>query len=119
MMPPRCRAAAQVLRMSLIYSLLDRSKIVRRQHLRVWRYCDESTRYLLGDALDPVADGLLVVLRNAGEDGLSGTEIRDLLGRHARIEDIKRALAQLEAAGLVIRVQVKTAGRPVTRWIAT
>jgi hypothetical protein len=117
------RAAAQVLRLSLIYALLDGSAIVRPQHLRaareVWRYCDDSARYVLGDALDAMADKLLVALRSAGEDGLSGTEVRDLWGRHARIEDIKRALAQLEAAGLVVRVQVKTAGRPVTRWIAT
>jgi predicted transcriptional regulator len=66
-----------------------------------------------------MADRLLDAIRNADEDGLTGTKIRDLLGRHASIEDIKRALAQLDAAGLVVRVREKTAGRPVTRWIAT
>ena len=85
----------------------------------VWRYCDESARYVLGEALEAMAETLLVAIRNAGEDGLSGTEIRDLFGRHASIEDINRALAQLDAAGLVVRVKEKTAGRPVTRWIAT
>ena len=96
--------------------------IVRPQHLRaareVWRYCEDSARYLLGEALDPMADRLLVAIRNA-DDGLTGTEIRDLFGRHASVKDITRALAQLEAAGLVVRVKEKTAGRPVTRWIAT
>jgi predicted transcriptional regulator len=66
-----------------------------------------------------MSEMLLVAFRNASEDGLSGTEIRDLLGGHARINDINGALSQLEAAGLMVRVQVKTAGRPVTRWIAT
>jgi DNA replicative helicase MCM subunit Mcm2 (Cdc46/Mcm family) len=117
------RAAAQVLRLSLIYALLDGSEIVRPQHLRaareVWRYCENSARFVLGEGLDPMADRLLVALRNADEDGLTGTEIRDLFGRHASIEDIKRPLAQLNAAGLVARVREKTAGRPVTRWIAT
>ena len=108
------RAAAQVLRLSLIYALLDGSGIVSPPHLRaareVWRYCEDSARYVLGDALDPMAEKLLVALRNAGEDGLSGTEIRDLLGRHARIEDLNRALAQLEAAGLAIRVRGEDRG---------
>jgi hypothetical protein len=117
------RAAAQVLRMSVIYALLDGSEIVRPQHLRaareVWRYCEDSARYVLGEALDPMAERLLVAIRNAGEDGLSGTEIRDMFGRHASINEINRALAQLEDAGLVVRVRVKTAGRPATRWIAT
>jgi predicted transcriptional regulator len=66
-----------------------------------------------------MANKLLVALRNAGEDGLSGTEIRDLFGRHASIKEINRASAQLEAAGLVVGVRVKTAGRPAYRWIAT
>jgi hypothetical protein len=92
-------------------------------HLRaareVWRYCEDSARYVIGEALDPMADRLLGAICNAGEDGLRGTEIRDLFGRHASIKDIKRALAQLDAAGLVVRVRVKTAGRPMTRWIAT
>jgi DNA replicative helicase MCM subunit Mcm2 (Cdc46/Mcm family) len=39
------RAAAQVLRLSLIYALLDGSKVVRPQHLRaareVWRYGED------------------------------------------------------------------------------
>jgi hypothetical protein len=104
-------------------ALLDGSRIVRPQHLRaareVWRYCEDSARYVLGEALDPMADRLLVAIRNAGEDRLTGMEIRDLFGRHASIKDINRALAQLEAAGLVLRVRVKTAGRPAYRWIAT
>jgi hypothetical protein len=68
-----------------------------------------------------MADRLLDAIRNADEDGLTGTEIRDLLGGHARINDINGALSQLEAAGLVVRVGIgmKTAGRPANRWIAT
>jgi hypothetical protein len=44
----------------------------------VWRYCEDSARYVIGEALDPMADRLLVAIRSADEDGLSGTEIRDL-----------------------------------------
>jgi hypothetical protein len=85
----------------------------------VWRYCEDSARYVIGEALDPMADRLLGAIRTADEDGLTGMEIRDLFGWHASIRDVNRVLAQLDAAGLVVRVRVKTAGRPVTRWIAT
>ena len=117
------RAAAQVLRLSLIYALLDGSSLVRPVHLRaareVWRYCEDSARFLLGDALDAVVDRLLTAIREAGKSGLSGTQLRDLLGRHARMNERNRALAQLQAAGLVVRVRVKTGGRPKIVWIAT
>jgi hypothetical protein len=117
------RAAAQVLRLSLIYALLDGSSLVRPVHLRaareVWRYCEDSARFLLGDALDAFADRLLTAIREAGKSGLSGTQIRDLFGRHARMNDITRALAQLQPAGLVVKVRVKTGGRPKIVWIAT
>jgi hypothetical protein len=117
------RAEAQVLRLSLIYALLDGSEVVRPQHLmaasEVWRYCEDSARYALGDAHDPMAEKLWVALRKAGEDGLSGTQIRDLLGRHARIEVTNRALTQLQTAGLVTKIRVETGGRPEIRWIAT
>jgi hypothetical protein len=117
------RAAAQVLRLSLIYALLDGSSLVRPVHLRaareVWRYCEDSARFLLGDALDAFVDTLLTAIREAGKSGLSGTQIRDLFGRHARMNDISRALAQLQAAGLVVKVRVKTGGRPKIVWIAT
>lgn len=117
------RAAAQVLRLALIYALLDGSSLVRPVHLRaareVWRYCEDSARFLLGDALDAFVDRLLSAIREAGKSGLSGTQIRDLFGRHARMNDINRALAQLQAAGLVVKVRVKTTGRPKIVWIAT
>jgi hypothetical protein len=117
------RAAAQVLRLSLIYALLDGSSLVRPVHLRaareVWRYCEDSARFLLGNALDPFVDRLLTAIREAGKSGLTGTQIRDLFGRHARMNDRNRALAQLQAAGLVVKLRVKTTGRPKIVWIAT
>jgi hypothetical protein len=61
----------------------------------------------------------LTATREAGKFGLSGTQIRDLFGRHARMNDINRGLAQLQAAGLVVKVRVKTGGRPKIVWIAT
>src|SRR5437660_12573476 len=65
------RAEAHVLRLSLIYAVLDRSPVVRPEHLHaalaVWDYADASARRIFGDALGlAVADIILTALRTRG-----------------------------------------------------
>ena len=72
------RAEAQVLRLSLIYALLDGTATIRAEHLlaalAVWEYAEASARYIFGDALgNPVADRVLEQLR-AAPQGLTRTE---------------------------------------------
>lgn len=49
------RAAVQVLRLSLIYALLDRSRAISENHincaLAVWNYCKESAEYIFGRSI--------------------------------------------------------------------
>lgn len=119
------RAEAQVMRLAMIYALLDCSPVIRSEHLMdalaLWEYCEQSARYIFGDALgDPIADELLRALRNAGSAGMTRTEIRDLFKRHRGAEQIGRVLSLLLEYGYVRREQEKTSGRPVERWsIAT
>lgn len=61
------RSEAQVLRLALIYALLDTSRTIERVHLEAalacWEYCEASARYLFGESLgDPVADTILAAL---------------------------------------------------------
>jgi len=116
------RAAALVLRLSLIYALLDGSAQIRREHLlaalEVWRYCDDSARYIFGDTLgDPTADEILRALR-AAPAGLARSEINGLLDRHKSSGEINRALLVLHNSGRARFEQVKTKGRPTERWFA-
>jgi hypothetical protein len=118
------RAEAQVLRLSMIYALLAQSGTIRAEHLRaalaLWRYCEDSVRFIFGDALgDPVADTILEALRSSVPAGLTRTEIRDLFGRHLKEEKIAPALASLEALGLAKMLRILTGGRPVERWFAS
>jgi hypothetical protein len=58
------RAEAQVVRLSLIYCLLDCANEIGKEHLKaalaVWDYCAASVRYIWGDTLgDPTADEML------------------------------------------------------------
>lgn len=93
------RAEAQVLRLSLIYALLDKASQIDPVHLAaavaVWHYCDESTRHLFGDSLgDPTADTIITHLKQAGSGGMTRTEIKDLFGGH-RTSPVRRALTEL------------------------
>src|SRR5262249_35442373 len=66
--PPR--AEAQVTRLSCIYALLDGSHVVDvpplKAALAIWDYCEQSCRYIFGDALgNPIADRILQALRGS------------------------------------------------------
>lgn len=115
------RAEAQVVRLALIYALLDWAGVIGRVHLEaalaLWRYCADSARYIFGETLgDPVADEILRDLRAAGTLGRTRDEIRNLFKRHRPSEDLSRALGVLQQHGLAHKHTEPTAGRPTERW---
>jgi hypothetical protein len=116
------RGAAQVLRLSLIYALLDCAAEIRWEHLvaalEVWRYCQDSAKHIFGDALgDPTADEILRALRGC-PGGMTRTEVGAIFDRNKSSSEIGRALSVLANAGLARFAREKTAGRPVERWFA-
>jgi len=118
------RAEAQVLRLALIYSLLDCSKLIRVEHLRaalaVWDYVERSTRAIFSDALgSPDADAILGALRGASPHGLSRTDISNLFGRNLRADRLQRALVVLLTAGLDRVTHEDTGGKKAAEvWYA-
>jgi hypothetical protein len=119
------RAEAHVMRLAVIYAVLDQRTHVGEEHLRaalaVWDYCFHSASYLFGDTLgDPVADEILSALlsRVRTRDGMTRSEIRDLFGRHKRVDRITQALELLRSKGLARVEKESTGGRPVERWYA-
>lgn len=118
------RAEAQVVRLSCLYALLDRSGLVDQPHLEaalaLWKYSADSVRYIFGDALgDPPADELLQELRRVAPGGLSRTDISVFFGRHKGADEIGRILTSLAERGLAQPREERTEGRPVERWFAT
>lgn len=117
------RAEAQVMRLAMLYALLDCSAIVRVEHLRaalaLWDYCETSARYIFGDAIgDPTADTILQSLR-ASPGGLTRTEISNLFGRHRDAAKVLvPALKRLLSANLARLEMEQTDGRPAERWYA-
>jgi hypothetical protein len=125
------RAEAQVIRIALVYALLnckvgDDADGFRAHidvvHLEaamaVWAYCEASAIRIFGDSLgDPLADDILAALRRC-QDGMTRTEIYNLLGRHRSSDQIAAALRVLLDAGRANFETVGTNGRPIERWFA-
>ena len=84
----------------------------------VWRYSYDSARFIFGDRVgDSVTDRILTALNQAPE-GMTRTDIRELLGGRIAAARIDTALASLLEAGRARRVIEETAGRPSERWFA-
>jgi len=117
------RAEAQVIRLALLYALINRKDDIEVDHLRaalaVWEYAEASAVRIFGDALgDPVADDIYRALKHAGDNGISRTAIRDLFGRHQLASRIAAALALLATNGRARCKPTDTGGRPCEMWFA-
>ena len=110
------RGRPQVMRLALIYALLDCDVCIRRQHIEsavaVWQYSERSVAYVFGGTvLHPHAAKIMGALPPAPAT-VTRTDIRDLFDRHADSAAVDECLRLLEAYGHVeVRVE-PTGGRP-------
>jgi Protein of unknown function (DUF3987) len=116
------RGEAQVMRLASIYAVLDHSQEIRAEHLKaglaVWRYCENSARFIFGDQLgDPVADQLLSALR-AYPDGLTKAQLHNALGRNRSASVIDAALNTLSRYKFAKKKTKQTRGRRAEVWMA-
>ena len=115
------RGAAQVLRLSLIYSLMDEREserteaAIRAPHLMaalaLWDFCRSSVLRIFGDCVgDPIADRLLKVIKARPQ---TDTDLYEVLGKHEGDRNRKGlALDLLQRLDRVHRSSIPTAGRP-------
>jgi hypothetical protein len=115
------RAEAQVIRLALIYALLDGTSVMGGEHLAaalaIWRYTEGSVRLIFGEgAQDRNAERILSHLR-ACPEGLKRSEITSGVFRgNIALGDLESALGVLEQQGLAQRSVVATEGRSAERW---
>ena len=112
------RAEAHVLRLSMIYALLDGSSEIQLCHLKAalecWRYCQDSALYIWGDFTGGLAGKIRDSLASAGQRGLTRTQLYNALGGRTPAEEIEPELSKLISSGEVHDEQKQTSGRPVT-----
>jgi hypothetical protein len=114
------RAEAQVVRLSMIYSLLDHSTTIHPDHLEsalaVWRYCEDSAKFIFaGREVNPFSNRILDLLRENG--GKTTTQIYDAFSRNITKHQLTEALTELISQKRVVVETVKgpgQKGRPTT-----
>ena len=116
------RAEAHVVRLALIYALLDCSDTIDLEHLEaglaVWQYSAGSASWIFGDSLgDPTADEIWSAAKER-PGGLTRTEVSDMFSRNKKRREIERALSVLEDAGRLRRqTRQPERGRATEVWI--
>lgn len=110
------RAEAQVRRIALILSLMNKEQEVGcsalEAALAIWQYSSDSVKYIWGDSFgNPILDRILAVLENF-EDGRSRSElIKDCHNNYA----IGPQLDYLEEVGLILARKKQGSGnKPIT-----
>jgi len=114
------RSEAQVLRLSLVFALLDGADRIEPEPLlaalALWRYCEASVDCIWQDATgNRDADAIAGALR-ARNDGMTRSEISNIFGRNICASRIDRALSLLAKLARATVVLERTSGRPAERW---
>jgi hypothetical protein len=117
------RAEAHVLRLSLLYALVDGCQQIELCHLEaglaLFEYARRSALWALeGAGGDPLGEQIHAALVGAAQCGLTRSEIRDLFQRNQPARLLDDALEALVSAGRVRSERVSTAGRPAIVFFA-
>lgn len=117
------RAEAHTIRLALIYALLDNTRQIQPAHLTaalsLWDYALRSATWALErTAGDQLARQIHAALIHELPDGLTRTQLRDLLHRNPTTQQLDHALAALAADGKITSSRVLTSGRPAELWTA-
>jgi hypothetical protein len=103
------RAEAQVLRLSMIYALLDQSPIIETVHLEaalaLWDYCDESARVIFGSV---EGDSLSQKIRDLvfSRPGIKRSELSKSISHGVKKADFDEALQDLIRRDVIIEIPI-------------
>ena len=120
------RGVPHVLRLSLLYALMDQAEKIGAQHLKaaltLWRYCEASAVWLFSsyeaETLRAASTGLTEFIRKAGDEGCTRTQInRGFFKGHVSSDEIGRQLSEMVHNGVVVVIEEDTSGRPRSRYV--
>lgn len=118
------RAEAQVLRLALVYALLDERDSICPEHLEaalaVWQYCHDSARYIFGDTeTNPDSNKILLAL---AEGDKTQTQLNELFNGHLPANRLNTILTDLQAVGRITQRKEgggRGKGKAITWWSIT
>jgi hypothetical protein len=117
------RSDAHVLRLTMLYAVLDDSCLMTPAHLRAaiafWRYCERSAQWAFAEKTgNKMADRIFWALQHE-PGGMTRQQIREeCFNEHCTKTTLDLAFASLQDANLVEMTleRTKQARRPVERW---
>lgn len=111
------RAEAQVLRLAMVYALIDRSNNINNLHINkcitMYEYCKQSAQYIFhGFEADPVSDRIMKRVRDLGE--MEWMDLYALFSNNLSKQGIDTAVNDLLRKGKLAVETLKTGdrGRP-------
>jgi BT4734-like, N-terminal domain len=119
------RAEAHAFRLQIIYALLDRSPVIRVEHvqaaLAAWHYCEHSARWTFESGTgNRHADKILAELKVRGDKGMTRWAItRDVFKGNITKAELDNAFRQLHHLKLANVKPEPTATKPAERWFHT
>ena len=115
------RAEAQVLRLAMIYCLLNGKSLITIEHLEsalaFWNFCQQSAEYIFhGRQSDNIAQKIMDSLQ---EGPKTATDIHRLFSSHTSKNRLETAISELLASDSIVTETKPTNGRPVTLYKMT
>jgi uncharacterized protein DUF3987 len=112
------RGEAQVIRIAMLYALLDQESLIMPVHLKaayaVWKYCEASARLIFSNRqANPLAEKIINALK-AGP--MSRTDLHNFFSRKITARDLNAALTELNSQGKILSEKIKGKGRPIARF---
>lgn len=111
------RDAPQTLRLSVLYALLDGSRIIDVEHVNAahsfWKYCRESAAHIWqGASGNAHVERLVTALGHAGEAGLDRTAQHEVFGKNLKAEQLDALRRHLIDRAIAVERSASTGGRP-------
>jgi hypothetical protein len=116
------RAAPLILRLAVIYAVLDHSFVIDVPHLEAanafWRYCDATAAHVFGDPRNDENMSRLAAFVETMPAGVTRTEInRRVFKGHMTPDGLDRLLAQAQGCGLLVHRVKDTRRRGSGLWV--
>jgi hypothetical protein len=118
------RAPAYVLRLALLYAVIDQADEIEPEHLAaglaITKYSIDSARAIFGDHAGNDEPKLADALRDAGDDGLTRAQISKIFSGNKKADELDLLVGDLAERGYITsRRQAEGKGRPTTIFVWT